>query len=100
MTPQARYLALLAAERDRRDPNGGEDARQQLLDMFSAMAERFAATARLHPVNVDDMSPAEMIACHLLPEHLRPAGLKPEAEIWAEVLARQRNTYPIVGARS
>jgi hypothetical protein len=89
MTPRERYLALLAAERGRRDPSRADGAwRQRLLDELSAMAERLAATAHLYPLTGDDMSPAEQIACHLLPEHQRPPGLKPEAEIWAEVMAR------------
>ena len=63
-------------------------ARQQLFDTLQQMAERYAATAHLYPLPVDDMSPAEKLSLHLLPEHLRPAGLPTEAEIWAEYRAR------------
>ena len=90
MTPQARYLALLEAERARRTGAGhDDDPRQRLLDQLSAMAERLAAAPQ-HHLCVDDMSPAEMLACHLLPDELRPAGVRSEDEIWAEV--RRRNT--------
>jgi hypothetical protein len=91
MTPQARWLALLAAERARRDPNRGEDARQRLLEDLKQMAQRFAATAHLYPVHVDDMSCAEMFACRLfLPKDMQPAGLPSEAAIWALYRARKQ----------
>jgi hypothetical protein len=48
----------------------------------------------LHPLQIDDMSPAEMLACHLLPEELRPAGLPTEAAIWAEYKARRTPKPP------
>jgi hypothetical protein len=41
------------------------------------MVERFAALAHLHPLRIDDMAPSEMLACHLLPEDMRPAGFQP-----------------------
>jgi hypothetical protein len=53
------------------------------------MAERFAALAHLHALRIDDMAPSEMLACHLLPEDMRPAGLPTEAAIWGEYQARR-----------
>jgi hypothetical protein len=88
------WLALLKAERDRRAArvewraNEGERAREQLLDTLQQMAQRMAATAHLFPLDVSDMAPAEMLACHLMPEHLRPAGLPTEDQILAEYRAR------------
>ena len=88
MTPQERYRALLAAERDRRAPRGGEDARERLLDQLEQMAQRFAVAPQ-HHLRVDDMSIAEMLACRwFLPEELMPAGLGSEDEIWAQYQAR------------
>jgi hypothetical protein len=41
-------------------------------------------------VCVENMSIAEMLACRLfLPEHLMPAGLGTEEEIWAEYQTRR-----------
>jgi hypothetical protein len=99
MTPQVQYLTLLAAERVRRDPSRGEEARQRILDELSAMAERFAATAHLYPLTVDDTCPRpNRSPATCLSEELRPPGLKPEAEIWAGALAR--HTEPrILGER-
>jgi hypothetical protein len=85
------WLALLEAELARRaarvEWQAGEDerAQQRLVDTLQAMAQRFAATARLCPLDLTDMSPAEMLACHFLPEHLRPAGLPTEAAIWGQI---------------
>jgi hypothetical protein len=41
------------------------------------------------------MSPAGMLACHLLPESMQPAGLPTEAAIWNEV--RERKAGCITG---
>jgi hypothetical protein len=94
-TPEQRreWLALLQAELARRAARvewaAGEDerARQWLVDTLQGMAQRFADLAPLHPLRIDDMSPAEQLACHLLPKDLRPAGLPTEAAIWAEYRA-------------
>jgi hypothetical protein len=70
----------------------GEDERQrqQLFDTLQQMAERLATPAPLHPIKIDDMSIAEMLACRLfLPEELMPKGLGTEEEIWAEYAARK-----------
>jgi hypothetical protein len=94
-TPDRReWRALLKAELARRTARvewqAGEDerARQQFLDTLQAMAERFAASAHRYPLDVSDMSPAEQLCCHLLPEDLRPAGLPSEVAIWAKLKAR------------
>ena len=85
-----RWLGLVAAERSRRRKQPGVDERavEQLFAQLQQMAQRFAAAPALYRHDVDDMSPAEMLACHLLPEELRPPGIKSEDEIWAEVKAR------------
>jgi hypothetical protein len=88
-------LEALEAEQARRRKarfGGHEDPREWLLGELQAMAERFAATAassRHPPLQIDDMSIAEKLACYFLPEHLRPAGLGTEEEIWAEYEARK-----------
>jgi hypothetical protein len=92
---QREWLALLEAELARRTARAeweaGQDERvaQQFIDELQAMAQRLAGTAHLYPLRIDDMSCAEMLACHFLPEHLRPAGLPAEAAIWAEYQARK-----------
>lgn len=89
------WLALLEAELARRKARveweAGQDERaaQQFVEELAQMAQRFTAAAPLHPLRTDDMSPAEMLACHLLPEPLRPAGLPTEDQIWAEYQARR-----------
>jgi hypothetical protein len=91
-TPEQReWLALLEAELARRaaraEWNAGEAerSRQQFFDMLQQMAERFAALAPLRPLDLDDMSIAEKLACrYFLPEALLPAGLGTEDQIWAE----------------
>ena len=70
-------LAALEAELARRSPPV-EQAREQLVDTLSEMALR-----------LDDMSTAELLSCHFLPEHLRPPGLPTEDEIWAKYRDRQ-----------
>jgi hypothetical protein len=87
------WLAVLEAELDRRaarverEADEGERARQQLLDTLQAMAQRFVATAHLCPIETSDMAPMEKLACRLfLPEHLMPAGLPSEDEIFALVV--------------
>jgi hypothetical protein len=67
---------------------GGRDPHEWLADTLQQMADRIAATAHLAPFTVDDMAPVEMLACHLLPESMRPAGLPAEDEIWAKFQAR------------
>jgi hypothetical protein len=87
---QGEWLVLLEAELARRtarvewDAGATERARQQFIAELEAMAARYAATAHLYPLPIDDMSPAEKLACHLLPESMRPAGLPTEPAIWAE----------------
>ena len=96
---QREWLALLEAEHARRAARvawqASEDERQkeQLVDMLWQMTERFAALAHLHPLEIDDMAPAEMLACHLLPEEMRPAGLPTEAAIWADIEKAKRETW-------
>jgi hypothetical protein len=63
------WLGLLEAELARRTTQAeweaGEDERlrQQLLDELEEMARRLAAGALLHPLQIVDMSCAEMLAC-------------------------------------
>jgi hypothetical protein len=90
------WLALLEAELARRTARvaweTGEDerARQWFFDTLRQIAERFAAAAHLQPLQIDDMSVAEKLACRLfLPEHLMPAGLGGVDEIWAEYQTRR-----------
>lgn len=89
------WLALLEAELARRrarvEWEAGEDDRaaQWFIEELEQMAERYAAIAHLHSLRADDMSPAEKLACHLLPEDLRPEGLPTEDQIWAEYRARK-----------
>jgi hypothetical protein len=85
------WLELLEAEFARRaarvDWEAGQDERaaQRFVEELQQMAQRLAATTHLFPLEIDDMSPAEMLACHFLPGHLRPAGLASEDEILARV---------------
>lgn len=90
MSRADQWLALLEAERARRRVRTGEDERAAaaFFAELQEMAQRLAALAPRYPLTVADMSPAEMLACHLLPEELRPLGLKSEDEIWAEVAER------------
>jgi hypothetical protein len=78
-------LTAFAMELTRRH----EHAYKQLADTLSEMALRLATTTPLCPLRLDDMSPAELLACHFLAEHLRPPGLPTEDEIWAKYLDRQ-----------
>ena len=82
-------LAALEAELARRRPPV-EHAREQLADTLCEMALRLATTTRWCPLQLDDMSPAELLSCHFLPEHLRPPGLPTEDEILAQYRDRQR----------
>jgi hypothetical protein len=88
------WRALLEAERARRaartecEAGEGDRAAQQLVDELQEMARRMAATAHLSPLDLGDMSIAEKVACHLLPESMRPEGLPSEAEIWRQYRAR------------
>jgi hypothetical protein len=97
LTPTEQWLTLLRAELARRaarvEWQAGEDerSRQWFLDTLQAMAQRFAATAHLYPLQIDDMAPAEQLACHLLPASMRPAGLPTEAAIWAQYWARTKD---------
>jgi hypothetical protein len=96
MTMEREWLALLEAELARRATRvewaAGEAERQRqwVLDTLQAMTQRFAATAHLQPLDLTDMAPAEMLALHFLPEHLRPPGLPTEAAIWADFRALKR----------
>lgn len=92
MTPGREWLELLEAElgrrRARQEWDAGEDDRQQqwILDTLASMAQRFAAAdISLHALRLADMSPAEMLCCHFLPEELRPARLPTEAAIMGRV---------------
>jgi hypothetical protein len=88
------WLGLLEAELARRTTQAeweaGQDERlrQQLLGRLWEMAQRLKAGALVHPLQIDDMSCAEMLACRFLPERLRPAGLGTEDEIFALAAAR------------
>jgi len=81
-------FAALAAELARRSPPV-EQACEQLVETLGEMALRLAATTPLCPLQLDDMSPAELLSCHFLPEHLRPPGLPTEDEILAKYRDRQ-----------
>jgi hypothetical protein len=85
-------VEALEAEQTRRRKarfGGHDDPRQWFLDTLQVMAQRFAATAHLHPLQIDDMASAEMLACHFLHEHRRPPGLPTVDEIWAAYEARK-----------
>jgi hypothetical protein len=89
------WLALLEEELSRRSARvewqAGEDERagQLFVAELERMAQNFAATAHLYPVDIGDMSIAEKLACrYFLPEDLQPAGLPTEDQIWAEYQAR------------
>jgi hypothetical protein len=88
-------MALLRAEIDRRQAvafgAADGDPRQQLFDELQTMAQRFAASAAQHPLDLTDMSPMVQLAANLLPEHLRPVGLPSEARIWARYRARSKD---------
>ena len=84
-------FAALAAELARRSPPV-EQACEQLVETLGEMALRLATTTPLCPLRLDDMSPAELLACHLLAEHLRPPGLPTEDEILAQYRDRQRHS--------
>jgi hypothetical protein len=94
---QREWLALLEEELARRtarvvwQAGQAERERQQFIDTLQQMAERLAALAPLYPLQIDDMSPAEMLACHFLPEPMRPAGLGTEEQILALVEARRKH---------
>jgi hypothetical protein len=100
-TERGEWLALLEAELARRtarvawEADEDERQRQWFVDTLQAMAGRVEATAHLYPLQIDDMSPAEMLACHFLPEHLRPAGLGTEDQIFALVAARRKHGQAI-----
>jgi hypothetical protein len=88
------WLALLEAELARRTArvawaaDEAERAREEFIARLQGIAERFAAVAPRYPLQIDDMSIAEMLACrYFLPEHLMPAGLGTEEEIWAKYQA-------------
>ena len=89
------WLAFLEAELARRaariEWEAGEDNRaaQQFMASLEQMAERLVAAGPSYVPRLDDMSPAEMLACHLAPAELHPAGLPTIAEIWSEYQARK-----------
>jgi hypothetical protein len=85
-------IAALEVEQKRRlaAQFGGQDPREWFIGTLQQIAQRFAATAHLYPLSIDDMAPMEMLACcYFLPEHLMPAGLPTADQIWAEVEARK-----------
>jgi hypothetical protein len=86
-------LEALEAERARRRKaqlGGHDDPRQWFLDTLQTIAQRFAAAASSrYPLQIDDMSPVEQLACHLLADELRPVGLGTVDEIWAAYEARK-----------
>ena len=87
MRGSAEWLRLLEAELARRTVRVEQDAGQGLAEL-EQMALRLAATG--HRVEVDpDMAPAELLACHLLAEHLRPVGLPGVDEIRTAYEARR-----------
>jgi hypothetical protein len=91
---QREWLVFLEAELARRaarvewQANEGERSREWFVDTLQQMAQRFAAPS-LYPLDITDMSPAELLSCHLLPEHLQPPGLPTEAAIWAKFRVRE-----------
>jgi hypothetical protein len=89
----AALLEALQTEQARRRKaqfGGHDDPREWLLAELQEMAERFAATAHLCPLDLADMSIMEKLACrYFLPVDLCPEGLGSEGEIWAEYEARR-----------
>jgi hypothetical protein len=91
---RGRWLILLQAERDRRaaaktETADGDAAWKQFIDTLQEMAGRLAAATPRFPLDVGDMSVAEMLAARwFLPEHLQPPGLPTETEIWTTYEAR------------
>jgi hypothetical protein len=90
------WLALLEAEfarrtaRTEREANEGERQREAFVAELQQIAERFAAIAHRWPLQIDDMSIVEMMACrYFLPEHLMPVGLGTEEQIWEAYAARK-----------
>jgi hypothetical protein len=84
-------IEALEVEQKRRQAvrfGGHEDPREWFIGTLQQMAQRFAATTHMFPLDAADMSIIEKLACHFLPEHLRPAGLPTEDQIWAKFLAR------------
>ena len=71
--------------RDGRPGWSGKRARASVTASGSLIrcGKRLAAPSR-YPLDVADLSLVEKLAFTLLPEPLRPAGLPPEAVIWAE----------------
>jgi hypothetical protein len=90
----AEWLSLLEAEAARRrqrvvwDAGAGERAMEQLFAELEQIALRLAAGAALSPLQLDDMSPAELLSLHFLAE--RPPGLPSEDAILADYVARRR----------
>jgi hypothetical protein len=99
----AEWLRLLEAEFARRaarvDWEAGQDKRaaQQFVEELQQMARRLAVTADRFPLQGDDMSTAEKLACHLLPKHMQPPGLATEGEILAEFRNRKKQAGSGVG---
>jgi hypothetical protein len=100
MTPAERatlrldWLVGTTAEIERRQAAkleaAGGDERERFIATLQQMAERLAVAAARDPLQIDDMSIAEMLACRwFLPEELMPPGRGSEKEIWAEYAARQ-----------
>jgi hypothetical protein len=100
MTPAERvalrlgWLAGTTAEIERRQAAkleaAGGDERERFINTLRQMAERLAAATPRHPLQIDDMSIAEKLACrYFLPEDLCPEGLGTEEEIWSEFEARK-----------
>jgi hypothetical protein len=90
------WLTLLKAERSRRaarvEWQAGEDerARDQVIDTLRQMAQRLGASAQRVPLDVSDMSNAELLAVRwFLPEQLQPPGLPSEAAILARMLPKR-----------
>jgi hypothetical protein len=95
---QPEWLAMLEAELARRsarvqwESDAAERAAQWLIETLQEIARRFAVLAPMWPLQINDMSTAELLACRLfLPEHLRPPNLPTEAKIWDEY-ERRRET--------
>ena len=94
---RSKWRALLEAELARRTARvewqAGKDERQreQLIDTLQQMAQRLGVSAHRVPLDVSDMSIAEMFAVRwFLPEDLWPMDLPTEDQIWREYAARKQ----------
>jgi hypothetical protein len=98
---QREWLRLLEEELTRRatrvarEADEDERQRQWFFNELQQIAERLGAPLPGHPLDISDMSIAELLSCRLfLPEHLQPAGLPTEDEIWARFEALKAGSPP------